>query len=127
MSEFSTLKLMGLNNTDSISHYKLSTEAQQEVLDIFFKHPQGSTLPHCSSFYFDRNKVVSVDSEAKAKHARNSGSDPVLMAAIDELNALSKYHSDCNRKTRRDVLLKELEMLQQAMTIKLQELRVLGE
>lgn len=120
MSEYTTLQAMGLTDIDSISHYKLSNKDDQEILKIYFKRPEGSTLPNSSSFCFDRNKVVPADSEAQAKSSSNSGSDPVLIGAIDELNSLSKNH---NNGDRRAVLLNELDRLEQVMASKIRELR----
>lgn len=120
MSEYTTLQAMGLTDIDSISHYKLSNKDDQEILKIYFKRPEGSTLPNSSSFCFERNKVVAADSEAQAKSSSNSGSDPVLIGAIDELNSLSKNH---NNGDRRAVLLNELDRLEQVMASKIRELR----
>lgn len=120
MSEYTTLQAMGLTEIDSISHYKLSNKENQEVLKIYFKRPEGSTLPNSSSFCFDRNKVVAADSKAQAQSSKNSGSDPVLIAAIDELNGLSKQH---NNGDRRVILLNELDRLEQVMASKIRELR----
>lgn len=120
MSEYTTLQAMGLTDIDSISHYKLSNKDDQEILKIYFKRPEGSTLPNSSSFCFERNKVVPADSKAQAKSNKNSGSDPVLIAAIDELNSLSKSH---NNGDRRVILLNELDRLEQVMASKIRELR----
>ncbi len=120
MSTFSTLKLMGLTDTDSISHYRLSHEHGQEILKVYFKRPQGSSLPNSSSFCFERNQVISADSEASQRNQRNNGSDPVLMAAIEELNSLTRIQ---NSGRRREILLNEIECLEQLMAAKLRELR----
>jgi len=120
MSEYTTLQAMGLTEIDSISHYKLSNKENQEVLKIYFKRPEGSTLPNSSSFCFDRNKVVAADSKAQAQSSKNSGSDPVLIGAIEELNSLSKAH---NNGDRRAILLNELDRLEQVMASKIRELR----
>ncbi|WP_432470288.1 DUF3461 family protein [Amphritea sp. HPY] len=120
MSEYTTLQAMGLTEIDSISHYKLSNKDDQEILKIYFKRPEGSTLPNSSSFCFERNKVVAADSKAQAQSSKNSGSDPVLIGAIDELNSLSKAH---NNGDRRAILLNELDRLEQVMASKIRELR----
>ncbi|MEH6627748.1 MAG: DUF3461 family protein [Motiliproteus sp.] len=120
MSEYNTLSQMGLTDTGSISHYNLSNEDRQEVLKIYFKRSRGSSLSHSSSFYFDRNSMVSADHEAMRLNHKNSGSDPVLVAAIDELNSLSKAQ---NGDSRRKVLLNKLELLEQQMAATLRELR----
>jgi len=120
MSEYTTLQAMGLTEISTISHYKLSHKDNKEELKIYFKRPQGSSQPHSSTFCFDRNTVVSADVEAQAQSKNNGGSDPVLVAAIDELNILSKQHSTGDRRT---ILLNELDRLEQVMASKIQELR----
>lgn len=120
MSEYSTLKTMGLNDPLAISHYKLSQKDGQEVLKIYFKNADTSALPESSSFYFECNKVVAADAQAQQKSKHNGGSDPVLMAAITELNTLSKKHSNSDRRA---VLLEELDKMEQVMAAKIQELR----
>ncbi|WP_293266483.1 DUF3461 family protein [Neptunomonas sp.] len=120
MSEYSTLKTMGLNDPHAISHYKLSQKNDQEVLKIYFKNSETSALPESSSFYFECNKVIAADAQAKEKSKHNGGSDPVLMAAIAELNTLSKKQSNSDRRT---VLMEELDKMEQVMAAKIQELR----
>lgn len=120
MSEFNTLNAMGLTDIDSISHYKLSNKDQQEILKIYFKRPQGSTLPDSSTFCFERNQVVAADTKAASQSQASGGSDPVLLGAIQELNTLSKKH---NNGDRRAILLNELDRLEQIMASKLRELR----
>ncbi|MGB0467933.1 MAG: DUF3461 family protein [Pontibacterium sp.] len=120
MSEYSTLNAMGLADIRNISHYKLSQQGQQEVLKVYFNHSEGSVLPKSSNFCFERNKIVAADSEAASQSAHNAGSDPVLLAAIQELNSLSKHR---NNNDRRTTLLNELDRLEQVMSAKLRELR----
>ncbi|MCV6610145.1 MAG: DUF3461 family protein [Amphritea sp.] len=117
MSEFPTLQAMGLNDINSISHYKLSQGANTEELKVYFKQQSEADLPDSSSFHFERN-VVAADSEAQAQ--KLGGSDPVLVAAISELNSLSK---NLSKVDRRDALRRELDRLEQVMTAKIQELR----
>ncbi len=120
MSEYSTLNAMGLTDIHAISHYKLSQKDNQEVLKVYFKHSENSVLPESSSFYFERNKVIAADSKTQAQSKNSDGSDPVLLAAISELNALSKKQ---NNSDRRAVLLEELDKMEQVMAAKINELR----
>lgn len=120
MSEYNTLNAMGLTDIQAISHYKLSYKDKQEVLKVYFNHPEGSALPDSSTFYFERNKVVAADKEAATQNAENGGSDPVLLAAVDELNTISKRKGN---NDRRITLLNEIDRLEQIMAAKLKELR----
>jgi len=120
MSEFNTLQAMGLTDVHAISHYKLSRKDEQEVLKVYFKRAEGSTLPDSSSFCFDRNSVIAADTEAHTQSQHNDGSDPVLLAAVEELNKLSKNQ---NNHDRRVTLLNEIDRLEQIMAAKLRELR----
>ncbi|MCO4757301.1 MAG: DUF3461 family protein [Oceanospirillaceae bacterium] len=120
MSEFNTLSAMGLTDTNIISHYKLSRQDEQEVLKVYFKRPEGSALPDSSTFSFERNKVVAADTQAATQSRDNDGSDPVLLAAVDELNALNKNQSNHDRRL---ALVNEIDRLEQIMAAKLRELR----
>lgn len=120
MSDFNTLNAMGLADIHTISHYKLSRQDQQEVLKVYFKRPEGSALPDSSTFCFERDKVVAADAEAVSQNIQNDGSDPVLLAAVTELNTLSKKQNSHDRRT---ALLNELDRLEQIMASKLRELR----
>lgn len=120
MSEFNTLQSMGLTDIESISHYNLSSKDNQDILKVYFSRPEGSPLPDSSSFCFDINKVVAADSEAAAQQKNHAGSDPVLLAAVEELNALSKQ---LGNRDRREMILSELDRLEQTMQAKIQELR----
>ncbi|MDI3324099.1 DUF3461 family protein [Pontibacterium granulatum] len=120
MSEFNTLSAMGLTDVNAISHYKLSRQDNQEVLKVYFKRPAGSAMPDSSTFCFDCNTVVPADAEAASQSKDNGGSDPVLIAAVNELNALNKSISNHDRRLQ---LVNELDRLEQIMAAKLQELR----
>ena len=120
MSEYNTLNAMGLTDIQAISHYKLSYKDKQEVLKVYFNHPEVSALPDSSTFYFERNKVVAADKEDATQNAENGGSDPVLLAAVDELNTISKKKGN---NDRRITLLNEIDRLEQIMAAKLKELR----
>ena len=113
MSEFSTLQAMGLSDIETISHYKLSQGANTEELKIYFKRPEASNLPNSSSFHFERNQVVGADTEL-------GGSDPVLLAALKELNSLTR---ELNKGDRRALIMNEIDRLEQVMSSKIQELR----
>jgi hypothetical protein len=118
MADYTTLQAMGLTDISNISHYKLSQKDSIEELKIYFKRPEGSTLPNSSSFSFEVNKVVAADNEALAQNTK--GSDPVLVAAINELNSLSKQQNNCDR---RSMLMQEIDRMEQVMSAKIQELR----
>jgi len=120
MQEYSTLQAMGLTDTNSISHYKLSSKDSQDVLKVYFKRSEGSAEADSSTFCFERGQVVAADTAAAATDQRNGGSDPVLMAAVDELNSLSKKQTNNDRC---ELLLDELDRLEKIMAAKIQELR----
>lgn len=113
MSEYSTLQAMGLADITSISHYKLSQGASTEELKVYFNRPEGSTLPNSSSFHFERNQVIGADTEL-------GGSDPVLLAALKELNSITRHK---NQNDRRTLIMNEIDRLEQVMSSKIQELR----
>jgi hypothetical protein len=120
MSEYSTLNAMGLTDIRIISHYKLSQKDNQEVLKIYFNRTESNSLPESTNFCFERNKVVAADAKAQEQSKHSGGSDPVLLAAIAELNALSKTQSNSDRRV---VLLDELDRMEQVMAAKINELR----
>lgn len=120
MSEYSTLNAMGLTDIRAISHYKLSHKDNQEILKIYFNRSDSSSLPESTNFCFERNTVVAADARAQEHSKHSGGSDPVLLAAIAELNTLSKKQSNSDRRA---VLLDELDKMEQVMAAKINELR----
>ncbi|WP_417227211.1 DUF3461 family protein [Amphritea sp.] len=118
MADYTTLQAMGLIDINSISHYKLSQKDNVEELKIYFERAQGSTLPGSSSFDFAINNAIAADNQALTHNAK--GSDPMLLAAIAELNQLSKQQQ---KSDRRSILEQEIDRMEQVMSAKIQELR----
>lgn len=120
MSDYQTLRTMGLADIRNISHYKLSQKDEQEELKIYFKRPVGSTLSQSSTFTFSRQHALAADKIAQDKQQANLGSDPVLMAAISELNHITR---NLNKLDKKSLLMDELDRLEAIMSAKIQELR----
>jgi len=120
MSDYQTLRTMGLDDIRNISHYKLSQKGEQEELKIYFKRPTGSSLSQSSTFSFARQHAVAADAVAQEKQNAHLGSDPVLMAAIQELNQLTRHLENMDKKA---LMLDELDRLEAIMRAKIQELR----
>jgi len=120
MSDYQTLRTMGLDDIRNISHYKLSQKGEQEELKIYFKRPTGSSLSQSSTFSFARQHAVAADAVAQEKQNAHLGSDPVLMAAIQELNQLTRHLENMDKKA---LMLDELDRLEAIMRTKIQELR----
>ena len=120
MSDYQTLRTMGLDDIRNISHYKLSQKGDQEELKIYFKRPTGSSLSQSSTFSFTRQHAIAADAVAQEKQQTHLGSDPTLMAAIQELNQLTRHLDKVDKKT---LMLEELDRLEAIMRAKIQELR----
>ena len=120
MSDYHTLRTMGLADIRNISHYKLSQKGDQEELKIYFTRPTGSSLSQSSTFSFTRQHAIAADAVAQEKQQTHLGSDPTLMAAIQELNQLTRHLDKVDKKT---LMLEELDRLEAIMRAKIQELR----
>ncbi|MBY4677168.1 DUF3461 family protein [Marinobacterium arenosum] len=121
MPEFKTLQTMGLTDIDRISRYSLSQKDGQEILKVYFDRPDSSLQPNSHTFSFKRSATVAADGEAARKQAEHCGSDPVLMAAINELNQLSKKRD--SQHDLRQRLTEDIDRLESVLQSKLDELR----
>lgn len=118
MADYTTLQAMGLADINSISHYKLNQKDNIEELKIYFKRTEGSSLPSSSQFNFDIKHRHNADEASLAHNAK--GRDPMLVAAIAELDTLCLQQQKADR---RSILEQEIDRMEQVMSAKIQELR----
>jgi len=121
MSEFVTLKEMGISNPKEITGYSLRLEGLSDVLKIFYKRKKGSFLPTTKKYKFGRaSKTVRIDG-GKQEFQETYTISPFLQKAIGELDLIvnkSKEEIDC-----KETLLADLDRFEALMSSKLSDIR----
>lgn len=86
MSDYPTLTEMGVTHPDQIARYSLSSFNYVDYLRVVYRRPKGSFLATSRMYEFPRIHVDVRDAEGSV--ATRLQRDPVLVAAIDELDRL---------------------------------------
>jgi hypothetical protein len=110
MTQFSTLKSMGLDNVTGISHHTLSTKDEHDILKVYFNDSNNTDHPDSCSFNFIHN----------SSDMGEAGRDTTLVAALNELNSLNQTQHTGQHQER---LLDDLTKLEAVMAAKMKELR----
>jgi len=121
MSDFATLKEMGVSSPEEITGYSLRSEGLSDILKIFYKRKKGSFLPTSRKYKFGRAaNTVRIDG-GKQQYEETYIISPFLQKAIAELDSIvnqSKAEIDC-----KETLLTELDHLEKIMSNKLNSIR----
>ncbi len=121
MSEYPTLKEMGVSSVEQITKYTLREEGDRDVLKIYFRREKGSLLPKSKKFAFGRaTHTVRADS-SKNKYQDVQEMSPYLMRAVDELHKLVKHEHEV--KDLKQKLMDDVDHLEKVFQNKLDELR----
>ena len=89
MSTTDTLSQMGIENPDEIARYSMRRRSPREdVLKIYYEREKGSLLPVSRTYRFGRSIRTSVGDSGTARFDESFEISPVLLSAIEELDAL---------------------------------------
>ncbi len=122
MTDFATLKEMGISSFELISRFSLRREHDRDVLKIYYLRPTTSLRPHSQKFTFARPRQ-SIPGQSRHSQAWQQLSDcsPVLRQALDELEQLTG--SSEHALSPRQELLQDLQHLEKVVEAKLAEIR----
>ena len=102
-----TLSQMGIENPGQIVRYTMRRRSPREdVLKIFYEREKGSLLPVSRTYRFGRSIRTSVGDSGEPRFEENFEISPVLLSAVEELDALIAKRSGDAPK---DALLAEIE------------------
>ena len=107
MSSTETLSQMGIENPGEIVRYSMRRRSPREdVLKIYYQREKGSLLPVSRTYRFGRSIKTSVGDSGAPRFDESFEVSPVLLSAIDELDALIAERSGDSPK---QALLAEIE------------------
>jgi len=122
MTDFTTLKEMGISSFELISRFSLRREHDRDVLKIYYLRPITSLRPHSQKFTFARpRKSIPGQSRHSQAWPQLSDCSPVLRQALDELEQLTG--SSEHPRSPRQELLQDLQHLEKVVEAKLAEIR----
>ena len=89
MSATDTLSQMGIENPNEIVRYAMRRRSPREdVLKIYYEREKGSLLPVSRTYRFGRSIRTSVGDSGAPRFDESFEISPVLLSAIEELDAL---------------------------------------
>ncbi|MGB0468740.1 MAG: DUF3461 family protein [Pontibacterium sp.] len=124
MSDYPTLKKMGIKSVDSVEKYTLRHQGDTDVLKIYYKRPKGSFLSRSKKFSFVRGRR-SVPLEARHVDAFDQVDkiSPQLVLALEELKQLDASRKEVDPVDTKQKFLSDLDHLEKVMTAKLNDIR----
>ncbi|MEH6579713.1 MAG: DUF3461 family protein [Amphritea sp.] len=124
MSDYPTLKKMGIKSIESVEKYTLRHQGDTDVLKVYYKRPKGSFLSRSKKFTFMRGRS-SIPLEARNSKAFDQMDkiNPQLIMALDELKALDARRKEIDPLDPKEKFLSDLDHMEKVMTSKLAEIR----
>ncbi len=114
------LKSIGVKDIDQIERYSLRTEADHDVLKIYYKKKKGDFFHHSVKFKFPRiKKSVLVDSGTH-RYEETSEISPQLVHILEELDKITDQ--EFRREDTLDNVLIELRHLEKVVSNKIREI-----
>ncbi|WP_439861937.1 DUF3461 family protein [Pseudomonas sp. MBLB4136] len=122
MTEFATLKEMGISSFELISRFSLRREHDRDVLKVYYLRPATSLRPHSQKFTFARPRQA-IPGQSRHSQAWQQLSDcsPMLQKALGELKQLTG--SSSHALSPKQELLQDLQHLEKVVEAKLAEIR----
>lgn len=122
MTDFTTLKEMGISSFELISRFSLRREHDRDVLKVYYLRPITSLRPHSQKFTFARPRT-SIPGQSRHSQAWQQLTDcsPILQQALDELKLLTGTTEQA--LSPKQELLQDLQHLENVVEAKLAEIR----
>lgn len=124
MTDFTTLKEMGISSFELISRFSLRREHDRDVLKVYYLRPVTSLRPHSQKFTFARPRQA-IPGQSRHSQAWKDLEEcsPVLRQALQELRQLTGSDCDDQPLAAKDELLRDLTHLEKVVAAKLAEIR----
>jgi len=89
---YENLMALGLRKLDHIKKYRLHTEANRDVLKIYFDATPGHFFGHSETFVYPRQlKRIKVDTGPTNEYISVSEISPTLRYVVDELDQIARH------------------------------------
>ena len=118
MSDFPTLKEMGINNPQEIDRYSLQTiNESMDILRIVYKRQKGSLLPSSKRFRFGRSERILMGEDETKSPVVHYEISPFVRKAMAELDKIVQSKRDRNYQLQ--VIREEMQRLQEDTTARM--------
>lgn len=125
MSDFPTLKEMGINNPHEIMRYTCHIHNNVDHLRIIYERKPGSFLPVTRRYQFGRSSKMVVADGGTNQYDTVYEISPILQKALKELDqVIAQNNSPQNQKQH---IMEELSRLESDLQSQLQSLKSLVE
>ena len=110
MSEYPTLKELGINNPNQIDRYSLQTIKNVDILRVVYRRQKGSLLPDSKKFRFGRAERLQ-PTEDLSQPLIHYEISPFVRKVMSELDQIVKAKHDQHRKL--EIIEEELQRLEE--------------
>ena len=118
MSDFPTLKEMGINNPQEIDRYSLQTiNDNMDILRIVYKRQKGSLLPSSKRFRFGRSERILMGEDDTKSPMVHYEISPFVRKAMSELDKIVQSKRDRNYQLQ--IIKEEMQRLQEDTTARM--------
>lgn len=124
MSQYPTLKSMGVNSIDDVIKYTIRHEGETDVLKIYYKRAKGSFLSRSKKFSFIRGKrSVPIETRNSKAFENINTISPQLTEAIKELDQLQASKVQQDPENPKEKLEAHMDHLEKVVNDKLKEMQ----
>ncbi len=124
MSQYPTLKSMGVNSVEDVVKYTIRHEGETDVLKIYYKRAKGSFLSRSKKFSFIRGKrSIPIETRNSKAFENITSVSPQLAEAIHELDALQAELNHQEPEDPKKKLEAHMDHLEKVMNDKLKEMQ----
>ncbi len=123
MSEYPTLKSMGVNSVEDVIKYTIRHEGETDVLKIYYKRAKGSFLSRSKKFSFIRGKrSIPIETRNSKAFESITSVSPQLAEAIQELDQLQAQINQQEPENPKQKLEAHMDHLEKVVNDKLKEM-----
>ncbi len=123
MSEYPTLKSMGVNSVEDVIKYTIRHEGETDVLKIYYKRAKGSFLSRSKKFSFIRGKrSIPIETRNSKAFESITSVSPQLAEAIQELDQLQAEINQQEPENPKQKLEAHMDHLEKVVNDKLKEM-----
>lgn len=124
MSNYPTLKKMGITSVDQIERYTLRHQGNTDVLKIYYKRPKGSLLSRSKKFSFLRGRSsLPLEVQYSKAFDQMAKISPQLLQALEELKQLDAQRNETDPLDPKARFLSDLDHLERVMNDKISDIR----
>ncbi|MDE1461968.1 DUF3461 family protein [Spartinivicinus poritis] len=114
------LKSMGITAIENIDRYSLRSEAEYDILKIYYKKEKGSLFARSEKFKYPRQKKTVLVDSGTHKYKDVTEISPILRHVVDELDQVTKHDKEIIDHKKK--ILQDLKHLEKVVSNKITEI-----